>query len=121
MPGSNCIKGASIPSILYPLLDPVPSYMWLVVLLATVETNSVYAFVPSALCWAPNTSAKIFCGISLAIDNVKVSVALTAALTPAEPVTNNVLPVTIVWVVEPSDIVKPVPVILVLISLIATY
>jgi hypothetical protein len=61
----------------------------------------------------------MFVDISFASVNVKVSVALTAALTPVVPVTNNVLPVTIVCVVEPSDIVKPVPVTLVLISLIA--
>ena len=51
-------------------------------------------------------------------DNVKVSVALTAAVMLV-PETNKVLPVTIVCVVEPSDKVKPVPVTLVLISLIA--
>ena len=64
--------------------------------LATVTTMFVYAFESSALCCAPNTSAYMFVDMSFASVNVKVSVALTAALTPVVPVTVNVLPVTIV-------------------------
>ena len=70
--------------------------MWLLSLVATVTTNSVYVFEPSALCCAPKTSAKIFVGISLSSDAVKVSVALTANEIPVEPVNVIVLPVTIV-------------------------
>jgi hypothetical protein len=61
----------------------------------------------------------MFVGISLLSDIVKVSVALTAAAIPVEPVNVIVLPVTTDWVVDPSDIVKPVPVTLVLISFTA--
>ena len=70
--------------------------MWLLSLVATVTTNSVYVFEPSALCCAPKTSAKIFVGISLSSDAVKVSVALTAKEIPVEPVNVIVFPVTIV-------------------------
>ena len=89
--------------------------MWLLSFDATVTTIFVYVFESSALCCDPNTSAYMFVDISFASVNVKVSVALTAALTPVVPVTVSVLPVTIVCVVEPSDKVKPVPVTLVLI------
>ena len=56
----------------------------------------MYAFDPSALCCAPKTSAKIFVGMSLLSDAVKVSVALTAKEIPVEPVNVIVFPVTIV-------------------------
>ena len=76
--------------------------MWADVLVTLFTSISVYVFESSALCCAPNKSKKIFSDTSQGIDNVKVSVALTVAVMVV-PVTNKVLPVTIVWVVEPSD------------------